>query len=125
MANNPKKILIVEDEVSISEALEMKLTHEGYQVFLAENGQVGLDLALAEKPDLILLDIVMPVMDGITMLQKFREHEAAKDTEVVVLTNSSHLDKEKSVEEFAVAGFLIKSEWKLSDLVEKIKTIIK
>ena len=70
-----KKILIVEDELSLREALAKKLVSENFEVLEAENGQIGLEVATREKPDLILLDIIMPVMDGMTMLKKLKENE--------------------------------------------------
>ncbi len=124
MPKAPKKILIVEDEVSIVKALKLKLTKAGFQVLVAENGKKGLTLALKEIPDLILLDVVMPVMDGMTMLQKLREEDAGKKIKVLVLTNLSYLTGDVS-DKYKVADYLVKSDWSISDLITKIKEIIK
>ena len=62
-----KKILVVEDDEAISKALQTKLVNEGYEVIVATDGAEGVELALSEKPDLILLDVILPVMDGITV----------------------------------------------------------
>ena len=78
------KILIVEDEVKLARMLEMELTYEGYEVEKALDGQAGLDKALSTGPDLILLDIMLPVMDGLEVLRRVREH--GLDTPVVLLT---------------------------------------
>ena len=71
-----KKILIVEDETPLRNAVSDILTFEGFGVLQAKNGQEGLDIALAEHPDLIVLDIMMPVMDGMASLRKIREDES-------------------------------------------------
>lgn len=120
-----KKILIVEDELSISGALKIKLERENYLVFSAANGQEGLDLALKESPDLILLDIVMPVMDGLTMLKKMRAESAGQSIKVLVLTNSTRSGDISDILKHGVLDCLLKSQWKLDDLIEKIKTIVK
>src|SRR3989344_1728070 len=82
-----KKILIVEDELAYLELLKSQLTQKGYSVIEAENGKKGLETAKKEKPDLILLDIRMPVMDGITMLDLLRKDEYGKSAKVIILTN--------------------------------------
>ncbi|MBI4812429.1 response regulator [Candidatus Falkowbacteria bacterium] len=116
-----KKILIIEDEEAMLEALVGKLVREGFNVFKAKDGEEGLAVALKERPDLILLDIIMPKMDGITMLKKLREHEWGARAEVIILTN---LSDGKSVFEAAKAGvydFLIKTGWSINDVAKKVK----
>jgi len=116
-----KKILIVEDEVSMAKALEEKFQLEGFSVVYAKNGKEGLEIAEKEKPDIILLDIVMPVMDGITMLKNMKEIEDIKDIPVIILTNLS--DNEKLSEAMANGSYyyLVKSDWKIQNVVEKVK----
>ena len=116
-----KKILIIEDEISLRNALSEKLTSEGFDVLQAKNGEEGLESALIKKPDLILLDVIMPKMDGITMLGKLRENSWGKHVPVIILTNlSSGSDILKSVEK-KVFSYLIKSDWKLEDIIKKIE----
>lgn len=118
---NKKKILIVEDETSLRNALRDKLGLEGFIVLEAKNGEEGLDVALRDHPDLILLDIIMPKMDGLTMLKKLREDVWGKNTKVILLTNLS--DNEK-VSEALLQGsydYLVKSDWKIGDVVAKIR----
>ena len=120
-----KKILIVEDEVSLLNVLSEKLKLEGFEILEAKNGEEGLDLAIKQKPDLILLDIIMPKMDGITMLGKLRENSWGKHVPVIILTNlSSGSEILKSVEK-KVFSYLIKSDWKLEDVVKKIKKALR
>lgn len=118
------KILIVEDEPVVGKVYAEELRDQGYQVITAVNGQEGLDTALSEKPDLILLDILMPIMDGLTMMGKLRETNLyGKEVPIILLTNLSA--NEESIIESVVknepAYYLVKSDWDLSAVVEKIK----
>jgi CheY-like chemotaxis protein len=116
-----KKILVVEDDVSLLTALHDKLATEGFSVLDAKNGVEGLEIATHDHPDLILLDILMPEMDGLTMLKKLRETLEGKKTEVIVLTNLS--DNEKLSQALALGSyeFLVKADWKIQDIVKKIR----
>ena len=120
-----KKILIVEDEVSLLNVLTDKLTREGYTVVKAIDGKEGLRLALSELPDLILLDINMPVMDGITMLKLLRKEDAGKKVEVVMLTNFSEYKLLAEAMEQGSHDYLVKSDWKLEDVVKLIHDKLK
>ena len=118
---NTKKILIVEDEKSLLKGLTIKFSKEGFSVFGAQDGKAGLRLALSKKPDLILLDIVMPVMDGITMLKELRKDKWGKSAIVFLLTNLEDADKTTQSIEQNAAAYLVKSNWTLNDLVQQIK----
>ena len=120
-----KKILIVEDEVALREALRDKFQREDFIIIEASNGEEGLKKAIDEEPDLILLDIIMPKMDGFTMVQKLREAEKDKGVEeakipVIFLTN---VDEEKGMspgQQLGVYDYLVKSDWGLKDIVKKL-----
>jgi DNA-binding response OmpR family regulator len=116
-----KKILIVEDELPLLNVLSEKLTHEGFSVLQAKNGLEGLEVALKERPDLILLDIIMPVMDGINMLKKLHEDLWGKTAKVIILTNLSEQKKVAEVLKEGMHDYLIKSDWKIADIVQQIK----
>lgn len=117
-----KKILIVEDEAPLRNAVSDILTFEGFEVFQAKNGQEGLDTALKEHPDLILLDLMMPIMDGLTMLEKLRQDaEFGKSAAVILLTNINDPDKVAMATEAGSYDFLVKSDWNIEDVVKKIK----
>lgn len=123
MATSDKKILIVEDETPLRNAVADILTFEGFQVFQATNGQEGLDLALKEHPDLILLDLMMPVMDGLTMLEKLRQDaEYGSKAAVILLTNINDPEKVAMATEAGSYDFLVKSDWNIEDVVRKIKS---
>lgn len=120
---NGKKILVVEDETPLRSAVADILNFEGFTVFQAHNGQEGLDIALKEHPDLTLLDLVMPVMDGLTMLEKLREDESwGKTAAVILLTNINDPDKVAEATDAGSYDFLVKSDWNIEDVVRKIKT---
>ncbi|OHA47658.1 MAG: hypothetical protein A2806_03510 [Candidatus Terrybacteria bacterium RIFCSPHIGHO2_01_FULL_48_17] len=116
-----QKILIVEDEDLIAQSLIMRLEKEGYEALRAENGFEGLRAAIKNKPDLILLDILMPQMDGLAMLKKLREHDWGKNARVVLLTNLDDVENIAQAAEYGVADYLVKSDWELDDVVQKIK----
>lgn len=116
-----KKILVIEDEALLSQVLIDTLTSEGFSVLGAKNGEEGLMLALKEHPDLILLDIIMPVMDGMTMLYELRKDSWANSVPVILLTNLSDAERVAEALKLKVYDFLVKSDWRLEDLVKKIK----
>jgi len=119
-----KKILIIEDEMSQRKALVDKFTREGFRVIEVQNGEEGLNIALKEQPHIILLDIVMPKMDGLTMLKKLRQkNQWGKNVPVILLTNLSS-DYDKVINAITVdepAYYLVKANWTINDVVEKVK----
>ena len=115
-----KKVLIVEDEVILLNALMKKFHKEGFLVMGEKNGKLGLVRALKDKPYLILLVIIMPVMDGMTMLAKLRRDGWGKNVPVIMLTN---LNSSEDVTEAAKHGaydYLVKSDWRLEDVIGKV-----
>ncbi len=116
-----KKILVVEDEKFMLEALSDKLKKEGFKVLQAKNGQQGLETALRKHPDLILLDIVMPKVDGLTMLKNLRKDEWGKEAIVILLTNLNSTEKIAEAVGEGMHEYLIKSDWLLSGVVNKVK----
>ena len=116
-----KKILIVEDDKVLLNLMRDQLSAQGYEVLGASNGQDGLDLALKTHPDLILVDVVMPVMSGMEMTERLREDEWGKDVDIVVLTN---LVSGKNIAEFLEKGaydYLMKSDWSMEDLIKIVE----
>ena len=115
-----KKILIVEDDSTLSKALVERFSHQGIEMIAAENGKIGLELALKEHPDLILADIVMPVMDGMTMLNELRKDEWGKNAPVIVLTNLYDDARISKSIESSASDYLIKADWSIEDLLGKV-----
>lgn len=119
---NKKSLLIVEDDMALRKVLNDRLTNDGFVTYEAQNGEEGLAQALAHHPDLIILDIFMPKMDGISMLAKLREADAwGKHVNVLVLTNSTDAQTIAKVTGYGSIDFLIKSEWGLEALVARIR----
>ncbi|MBZ9569875.1 response regulator [Patescibacteria group bacterium] len=116
-----KTILVIEDDAPTLQALVDTFTSEGFHVLKAKDGKKGLELALKEHPDLVLLDIIMPKMDGMTMLKKLREDEWGKDVQVVILTNLSSVEKTAEALKGRVYDYFVKTNWKLEDLVKRVK----
>lgn len=117
-----KTVLIVDDEIPTLMALHDKFAREGFAIIEAKDGQEGLHVALEKHPDIILLDIIMPIMDGITMLKQLRESgEWGKNANVIILTN---LNDEEAVSEAIAQGtyeYLVKTDWNIEDVVKKAK----
>jgi len=120
-----KIILITEDEVQVLKLLSRRLSEEGFDIEKANDGNSGLSLALKTHPDLILLDIVIPKMDGLTMLKELRKDDWGKSVPVIILTNLSDAERINDALSHGVYDFLIKSDWKLDEIVTKIKTRLK
>ena len=119
-----KKILIIEDEEVINKIYREELRDQGFTVFAANNGTDGLDIAFREKPDLILLDILMPGMDGLTVMNKLREKDLyGKNVPIILLTNLSASEERimQAITKNEPAYYLVKSDWSLEDVVEKIR----
>jgi len=118
------KILIVEDEEILLTALSEELKQEGFNVIGAHDGVEGVEMAGKEKPDLILLDLVMPRLDGIGALKQMKENPEIKDIPVVILTNLSDYGKVSDALTLGAMDYLVKANYRLEELVNKIKTIL-
>ncbi len=121
MTDQKKIILVVEDEEPMQLVLRDVLKVEGYIVLEAKNGIEGLELALKEHPDLILLDILMPKMDGLEMLKNLRADEWGRSVPVIVLTNlSDNEDIAKAVEE-DVFEYFVKTDIRIDEVIARIR----
>lgn len=116
-----RKILFIEDESALQKTFGEILTQEGYQMISALDGEVGLKLAKTEKPDLILLDLILPKIHGFEVLKKLKEDKETKDIPIIVLTNLEEIkDVDKAIE-LGATTYLVKAQYSLEELVEKIK----
>lgn len=118
-----KRVLIVEDEVDIREAMAEALSDAGFEVLQAENGQVGLIMAKSQKPEAILLDIRMPVMDGHEMLKRLREDEWGKDAKVIMLTSMDDVTNIANAHAGKIADYIIKAHVSLEEVVTKVRMV--
>lgn len=121
MVSQKQTILIVEDEILISNALRDKLSSEGFSILEARSGEQGLEVALAKHPDLILLDIILPGINGMEMLNKLRKDAWGKDALVILLTNLNEPVKVSDGLAQNVYDYIVKSDWTLEDIVKKVK----
>lgn len=120
-----KKILVIEDELAYMRLLRDQLVRNNFEVLEAKNGREGLVLAERDKPDLILLDIRMPVLDGMTMLGELRKSEFGKRVKVIILTNIEPDDKAiKKVMIDLPTYYPIKSDTKLDELIKTINEVL-
>ena len=125
MESKRKTILIVEDELSQRTALRDKFLKSGFDILESRNGEDGIKKALDSHPDIILLDILMPVMDGVDMVKKLRSDDWGKDVPVIVLSNSNAITKVQEALDNEVFDYFLKSDTPLDVLVEKVRTILK
>lgn len=119
-----KKILLVEDDEALQIVLNDAFKQEGFEVVSARDGKEGLEKALADHPDLILLDVNMPVMDGITALKKLREDSWGKSVPVIMLTNSSDMGKMAATMESRILQYVVKSDTEIVRLVSQIRHLL-
>lgn len=119
---NEKVVLIVEDEDVQVQAIKMKLSEHGYDIQVARNGVEGLELALKERPDLIILDLVMPTMDGFKMLEELRRDGWGATAKVIILTNLSH--QEGGVLHDSDVKCLEKTDTSLEKLIVEVADVI-
>ena len=119
-----KKIIVLEDEQVLQKALSIELLGAGFEVLSALDGVTGLSLVRKEKPDLVLLDITMPKMNGFDVLKKLKEDEETRSIPVIILSNLGQDEDKEKGSALGAADYYIKSSTDLSLLTEKIKKII-
>jgi len=125
MATDPEQklptILIIEDDPILSKMYTEKFTTEGFNVITALDGESGLEMAVSNKIDIILLDVMLPRVSGIDLLKKLRDHETGKNTLVVVLTNLADPEEKKRALDLGVKDYLVKAMQNPAQVVDKIK----
>ena len=125
MSNKLAKILVIEDERMVRDALVRKLQVSGFEVIEAGDGQDGLDKAHSEKPDVVLLDLILPLVDGLTVLDKIRNEDWGKDMPVIILSNLSDVNTVEESRKKKVFDYLVKTDWTLDDVISKIREVLK
>ena len=121
-STQPKKILIVEDEKPMARALELKLNKSGFEAKALFNGEEALKILETEKFDLILLDLVMPKVDGFAVLTALKEREI--ETPIIVTSNLSQEEDFKRAKELGAKDYFVKSDTPIADIVEHIKKFL-
>lgn len=120
-----KKVAIVEDDLAISQMYRMKFENEGYSVQNAENGRLGLDMIKDFKPDIVLLDLMMPEMGGSEMLKLMRETDWGKSIKVIILTNMGQEEAPKELKSaYGVLAYVVKAEMTPRQVAELVKSFL-
>ncbi|MFH1509004.1 MAG: response regulator [bacterium] len=121
----PAKILIIEDEADLLEIYNKKLTESNMEVVTAKDGKSGIEMANKERPNLIILDLMLPEMHGFDVLAEIKKDDNLKDTPIIILTNLNHSLDEKKGYNLGVAEYLIKVQTDVSQLPEIIRKHLK
>lgn len=119
-----KFVLVVEDDQFYGNIFKIKLSKEGYDVIVATDGEQGLKVARERKPDLILLDMIMPVKDGIETLKELRSDENLKNVKVIVLSNLGQENESKITKDMAVSDSIVKANMSIQEMVAKVKKYV-
>ncbi len=122
MSKLDKKILIVEDDELTLTMLSNMLKDEGFHVIEAVDGKEAIDMALKECPNLILLDIIIPEIDGLEVFKRLREDGCCKDIPIILLTNFEKTNAITDALETGKCDFMIKTDWDIKDIVKRVKT---
>ena len=116
-----KTILFIEDESAIQKTFSDALKKEEYEIISALDGEVGLRLAKEKKPDLILLDLVLPKLDGFQVLQSLKSNETTRAIPVIVLTNLEQMEDIQKAIDLGAKTYLVKSNYNLSEVIDMVK----
>lgn len=124
MAIPKTKVAIIEDDMAIVQMYRTKFETEGYDVATAEDGATGLELIESFQPDIILLDLMMPNMNGLDMLSRLRSQPNGRDAKVVVLTNMGDTETATKVYKMAADDYIVKAEMTPKQVAERVKTLL-
>jgi DNA-binding response OmpR family regulator len=122
--NKIKKVLIVEDDVFLSNIYNKKFSNEGFEVFTASDGKKAVIIIKQKKPDIILLDIMIPQMDGFEVLEEIKQDPEVKDIPVILLTNINEQDGIKKGYDLGAKDYIIKTFFTPSEVVGKVKKFL-
>lgn len=121
-----KKVMLIEDEEVLSSLLKRKLEENGYEVTVAFDGEEGLDIMKKQKPDLVLLDIIMPKMGGFEVMEEMNKVEELKlkNLPVVIVSNSGQPVEIEKAQELGIRDYLIKTQFDPQEVVDKVNRLI-
>mgnify|MGYP001579939363 CR=1 FL=1 len=118
-------VLLVEDDAFLANIYKTKFEMEKFKISLADNGEAGWEEAKKKKPDIILLDILLPKMDGFAVLEKLKADNELKQIPIILLTNLGQKDDVEKGLELGAVDYLIKAHFKPSEVVEKVRKVLK
>ena len=119
-----KRVLIVEDDRFLRRACQARLEQQGYTILTAQDGEEALRIARTEVPDLILLDLLMPKLNGLEVLRVLRAEEGTRAVPVLVLSNSSRQEDVQTIRDLGISGYFVKANLSLQDLSTQVKTLL-
>jgi len=119
------KILFIEDERTLQKTVGEVLLQEGFEVLAAEDGEAGLRMAQSEKPDLILLDLILPKKDGFEIIEELRKDPATANLKIIVLTNLGGSEDVERAISLGATTYLVKADYELEEVVNKVKEFLK
>lgn len=125
MNGKKRKLLIVEDDKMIGSMYRTKLEQDGFIVLAAEDGSQGLEMAIRDKPDLIMLDVIMPQLDGFSVLQELRTNASTKQTPIIMLTNLGTDEDKAKGQKLGATDYIVKANLTPSQVSELIKKYLK
>jgi len=120
-----KKILFIEDESALQKTFGELLKQEGYEMISALDGEIGLRLAKDKKPDLILLDLILPKIHGFEVLKKLKEDKETKEIPIIILTNLEGISDVNKAVELGATTYLVKAQYSMEEVLEKIKKALR
>lgn len=124
MLDHPKRILLVEDDDALANVYENRLKAEGFELRRVSNGEDALANALSFRPDLVLLDVMMPKVSGFDVLDILRNTPETQDLKIIMLTALSQESDKERAESLGVDDYLVKSQVVIADVVDRIKTLL-
>ncbi|HBG82059.1 TPA: response regulator [candidate division CPR2 bacterium] len=119
-----EKILVVDDDKGLCQLYKLTMEQEGYEVFTANQGEEGLSRALEIKPDLILLDIMMPMIHGLNVLDILKATPETKDLKVIVLSALSDEETKNKAREFGASDYIVKSQSTMAEVIGRVADIL-
>lgn len=124
MSKTKKTIVIIEDENILQKALNIEVLSAGYEVISASNGEAGLEVIKKTEPDLVLLDLVMPSMNGFEVIEKMKKSKATKNIPIIVLSNLGQEEDKKKALKMGADDYFVKSSTNLEYVTEKIENVL-
>ena len=121
MTTKKYKIVLVEDDTYIARAYKAGLEHAGFEVLVASDGAEGLDKIRSEKPDIILLDLVMPVKNGFEVLQELKMEDGLRNIPVIILSNLGQDSDVAKGKALGAVDYMVKTDWSMKEVIEKVK----
>lgn len=121
MEGKKKRVLIVEDDEHVSKVYDIKIKMEGIETILARDGEEGIKVCLAEKPDLVLLDLMLPKKDGFAVLEEIKKHAEFKNTPVLILSNLGQPSDMEKANKLGAAEYIIKADFSIKQVIDKVK----